>query len=192
MRQLALDSFVAVAEAETAVPSIWSGPGQLNGTGFISRSTAATSRTLTHSGRSMKPPMYSSRQAALPDEQAEVPKPTRPSCTPRPWILMLITVATAIHLLSLGARAAETDTAKHEVKLNAHAGDRWEFDVAQKSSSKTDINANGQQRQVDQAMSSRRKGILEVLAVKDGQPTNGQSQLRQGIDNLGQERWAGK
>jgi hypothetical protein len=67
------------------------------------------------------------------------------------------------------ADAIETDKTKHEVKLNAHVGDRWDFDVTQKSSSKSEVTVGGQPRTVEQALSSRRKGTLEVLAVKDGQ-----------------------
>jgi hypothetical protein len=76
-----------------------------------------------------------------------------------------------VSLTGLPTHAADADTAKHEVKLNAHVGDRWDFNITQKTSRKTDLTAAGQQRTLEQAVSSRRKGTEEVLAVKDGRPT---------------------
>lgn len=86
-------------------------------------------------------------------------------------IVLICAAVMPVALLGLDARAADADTSKHEIKLNAHEGDRWDFDMTQKKSTKMDVTIAGQPRTVTQALSTRRKGTLEVLAVKDGEPT---------------------
>jgi hypothetical protein len=87
-------------------------------------------------------------------------------------ILLIALLASPFSLPGDPVQAADADTAKHEVKLNAHEGDRWDFNLTEKTSRKTDVTVGGQQQHpVEQLASSRRKGTEEVLAVKDGQPT---------------------
>jgi len=110
------------------------------------------------------------RQGTHPRQRVKLPFPVCLNLFRQTTTLLAVLMA-SVSLAGREARAAEAGTVKHEIKLNAHEGDRWDFDVTQKSSSKTEITVGGQPRAVEQALSSRRKGALEVLAVKDGQPT---------------------
>ena len=106
---------------------------------------------------------HSNRPRAVPRERAKMP--ILACLTSFRQVLLFGLMLAAVSLPRRPVRAADADTAKHEVKLNAHEGDRWDFDMTRK----TDLTVAGQHT-VEQANSSRRKGTEQVLEVKDGRP----------------------
>ncbi len=57
------------------------------------------------------------------------------------------------------------------LKLDAHEGESWDFEASTKLANRITVSANGQQQQIEQAMDARRQGTMEILAVKDGNPS---------------------
>ena len=119
----------------------------------------------------MKQTDYPNRLQAVRRERAKMPILACLISFRKASALLIALPAAAVSFPAGPARAADADTAKHEVKLNAHEGDRWDFDVTEKTSSKTDVTVAGKQHTVEHSVVSRRKGTEEVLAAKDGQAT---------------------